>query len=49
MGYFWPKYLIFELKKYREVMFDGTEDWCKIYTFKNDMKISANFPSHAEK
>ena len=22
---------MFELKKYREVMFDGTEDWCKIW------------------
>ena len=25
---FWPKYIMFELKK---VMFDGTEDWCKIW------------------
>ena len=24
---FWPRYIIFELKKYRGVMFDGTEDW----------------------
>ena len=31
MGYFWPKYIIFELKKYRRVMFDGTEDWWKIW------------------
>ena len=28
---FWPRYVIFELKNYRGVMFDGTEDWCKIW------------------
>ena len=27
----WPKYIMFELKKYRAVMFEGTEDWCKIW------------------
>ena len=27
---FWRKYIMFELKKYRIYMFDGTEDWCKI-------------------
>ena len=26
MGCFWPKYIMFELKKYKRVMFDGTED-----------------------
>ena len=31
MGCFWPKYIIFELKTYRGVMFDGTEDWYKIW------------------
>ena len=31
MDCFWPKYIMFELKKYRGVMFDGTEDWCKIW------------------
>ena len=31
MGCFWPKYIIFELKKYRGVMFDSTEYWCKIW------------------
>ena len=30
MGSFWPKYIMFELKKYRGVMFGGTEYWCKI-------------------
>ena len=27
----WPKYIIFELKNYIGVMFDGTEYWCKIW------------------
>ena len=31
VGCFWIKYIMFELKKYREVMFDGTEHWCKIW------------------
>ena len=26
MGCFWPKYML-QLRKYREVMFDGTQDW----------------------
>ena len=54
MGCFWPKYIMFELKKYRRVMFDGIEDWCKIEgklicALKNDMKNLANFCSQAEK
>ena len=31
MSWFWPKYEIFELKKYRGVMFDDTKYWCKIW------------------
>ena len=31
MGCIWPKYIIFELKKYRGVMFDGTEYWSKFW------------------
>ena len=31
MGSIWIKYIMFELKKYREVMFDSTEDWCKMW------------------
>ena len=31
MGYFCPKYMRFELKKYRGVIFHGTEQWCKIW------------------
>ena len=27
----WPRYIMFEFKKYRGVIFDGTEDWCKIW------------------
>ena len=47
MGCFWPKYIMFELKKYRGVMFDGTEYWCKIwrktdFAFKNDTRSLAN-------
>ena len=26
----WTKYMMFELKMFRRVMFDGAEDWCKI-------------------
>ena len=29
-GFFWPKYIMLELRKYREVMFDTTQDWYKI-------------------
>ena len=28
---FWEKYILFELKKYREVVFHDTEEWCKIW------------------
>ena len=31
MGCLWSKYILFDLKKYRGVMFDGTEYWCKIW------------------
>ena len=31
MDCFWPKYITFELRKYREVMFDGTQDWYKVW------------------
>ena len=30
MNCFWPKYIIFVLRKYRWVMFNGTEYWHKI-------------------
>ena len=45
MSYFWPKYIMFELKKYRRVMFDDTEHWWKIWK-KTDlcfMRNLANF------
>ena len=53
-GCFWPKYTMFELKGYRGVMFDDTEDWFKFEgkltcAFKNDMKNMGNFRSQAEK
>ena len=31
MGCLWTRYIMFKLNKYRVVMFDGTEDWCKIW------------------
>ena len=34
MDSFWPEYmyeLMFELKKYRGVIFHDTEEWCKIW------------------
>ena len=30
-GCFCPKYIMFELSKYRGVMFDDTQDWCKVW------------------
>ena len=38
MESFWTKYIIFELKKYRGVMFHDTEEWCKILK-KADMRF----------
>ena len=31
MGPFWPKYIMFELKKYRGITFHDTRVWCKIW------------------
>ena len=31
MGCFWPKYIMFELKKYRGAIFHDTKVWCKIW------------------
>ena len=36
MEFFWPKYVMFELKKYRGVMNHYTEDRCKLWK-KNDL------------
>ena len=44
IGSFWTKYIIFELQKHRRVMFDGTEDWCKIWS-----KTDLCFPKWDEK
>ena len=30
MGCFWPKYIMLQLREYREAMFDDTQDWLKI-------------------
>ena len=32
MSCFWQKYIMFETKKYRGVMSDYTEEWCKIWS-----------------
>ena len=29
LGFFWPKHIIFGLRKLREVIFHNTEEWCK--------------------
>ena len=31
MGYFWAKHILFELKKYRRVIFHDTEEICKFW------------------
>ena len=31
INYFWPKYIMSGRKNYRGVIFDDTEDWCKIW------------------
>ena len=55
MGCFWPKYIMFQLKKYRGVMLDGTWYWCKIgrktdLCFQKwDEKFSKFLPEHVWK
>ena len=54
VGCLWPKYIIFELTKHRWVMFDDTENWCKIWRktdmcFKNDMRNLATFHQSTQK
>ena len=39
IGSFCWKYIKFQLKKYREFMSHDTEDWSKIYCFKNDKNL----------
>ena len=31
MSCFWTNYIVFELKKYKEVVFDCTQDWYKVW------------------
>ena len=38
MGSFWAKYVLCELKKYKGVIFQDTEEWCKIWR-KNDLLL----------
>ena len=54
MGCFWTKYIMLQLRKYWEVMFDGTQDWIKKYEgkliccFKNDKNL-VNFDPSTQK
>ena len=48
MGSFWAKYTLFELKKYRGVIFHDTEEWWKIWrkltrSLENDRRNLVNF------
>ena len=48
MGCFWPKNVMFQLKKYRGVMFNGTNIYAKFEgkltcAFKSDIKNLINF------
>ena len=51
MGCLRPKYIMLQLKKYREIMFDGTQDWSKTFEgkliccFKNDKNLLSFYPS----
>ena len=38
MGWFWKKYIMFELKKYRGVIFYDTREWSKIWR-KTDLRF----------
>ena len=31
IGYFWTKYIMIELRKYRGVIFDDTQNWYKVW------------------
>ena len=54
MGYFCPKYIMFELKKYRGVMFYDNEEWWKIWRIKltcgleNNGEFDKFSPEHLE-
>ena len=48
IGSFCAKYITFDLKKYREIIFHDTEEWCKIWKkltcdLENYMRNMANF------
>ena len=38
MSCFWPKYIKFELRRYRRVMFDSIQDWYKVWR-KTDLRF----------
>ena len=39
MGSFWPQHILFELKKYGEVILHDTEEWCSKILRKADMRF----------
>ena len=54
MGCFWPNYIMFELKKYRGVIFHDTRQWCKIWRkmtcgLENSMRNLAKFHQNTRK
>ena len=55
IGFFWTKYIMFDLKKYRGVLFGSTKYWYNIEgkltcAFKNDMSNYGKFsPEHVWK
>ena len=54
MGCFWPNYIMFELKKYRGVIFHDTRQWCKISRkmnggLENGMRNLAKFYQNTRK
>ena len=54
MGSFWAKYILFELKKYRGVIFDQTEKGCKIcwsgiIDFETGIRNLTNFELSSQK
>ena len=54
MGYFWAKYILFELKKYRGIIFHETEERYKIWrgidlSFQNwHKKFDKFWPEHSK-
>ena len=48
-GCLWPKYMMFDLTKYRGVMFGSTEYWCKIWRNTDRQKWHEKFEKFSPK